>query len=51
MDNLYVIKIGGNIIDDAAKLLAFLEDFAKLPGKKYWYMVAVNWLLSRWLHN
>lgn len=34
MDNLYVIKIGGNIIDDAAKLPAFLQDFAKLPGKK-----------------
>ncbi|MFT3826834.1 MAG: acetylglutamate kinase [Chitinophagaceae bacterium] len=33
-NNLYVIKIGGNIIDDAAKLTAFLQDFAKLPGKK-----------------
>ena len=29
-----VIKIGGNIIDDAAKLSAFLSDFAKLAGHK-----------------
>ena len=34
MDTLHVIKIGGNIIDDAAALAAFLEAFAGLPGKK-----------------
>ena len=33
-NNLFVIKIGGNIIDDAQKLTSFLADFAKLPGKK-----------------
>ena len=31
---LYVIKIGGNIIDDPAKLEAFLKSFAALEGKK-----------------
>ncbi|MCR6721944.1 MAG: acetylglutamate kinase [Chitinophagaceae bacterium] len=34
MDKLYIIKIGGNIIDDEARLKNFLEDFANLPGKK-----------------
>jgi acetylglutamate kinase len=31
---LYVVKIGGNIIDDETKLASFLLDFAKLPGHK-----------------
>ena len=31
---LYVIKIGGNIIDDNAKLDAFLQSFAAVEGKK-----------------
>jgi len=31
---LSIIKIGGNIIDDEAKLLAFLDAFAAVPGKK-----------------
>lgn len=31
---LSVIKIGGNIIDDAAKLSSFLHSFAGLKGKK-----------------
>jgi len=34
MDSLYIIKIGGNIIDDAAKLASFLQSFAQLKGKK-----------------
>lgn len=34
MDKLYVIKIGGNIIDDNAKLDAFLKSFAAVEGKK-----------------
>lgn len=34
MDNLFIIKIGGNIVDDAAKLAAFLKDFSALPGNK-----------------
>ena len=34
MDKLYVIKIGGNIIDDNAKLDAFLQSFAAVEGKK-----------------
>jgi len=31
---LYVIKIGGNIIDDEAKLSSFLQSFASIEGKK-----------------
>lgn len=31
---LYVIKIGGNVIDDDATLQSFLKDFATIAGKK-----------------
>lgn len=34
MENCYVIKIGGNIIDNDAALDQFLVAFAALPGKK-----------------
>lgn len=34
MDKLYVIKIGGNIIDDEAKLASFLNDFSTIDEKK-----------------
>jgi acetylglutamate kinase len=34
MNSLYVIKIGGNVIDDPASLNSFLKDFAKLEGNK-----------------
>lgn len=34
MRELYVIKIGGNIIDDPGKLEGFLQDLASLPGYK-----------------
>ena len=34
MDKLYIIKIGGNIIDDENKLSSFLACFAEIPGKK-----------------
>ena len=34
MDRLFVIKIGGNIIDDEAKLSSFLKDFASINEKK-----------------
>ena len=34
MDKLYVIKIGGNIIDDNMKLKSFLKDFSSLNDKK-----------------
>lgn len=34
MSTLYVIKIGGNIIDDPAQLERFLADFAELKGNK-----------------
>jgi acetylglutamate kinase len=34
MEKLYVIKIGGKVIDDQVLLNKFLEDFAVLPGKK-----------------
>lgn len=34
MEKLFIVKIGGNIIDDEAKLSAFLTSFAALQGKK-----------------
>lgn len=34
MAKLYVIKIGGNIIDDEAKLASFLKEFASIEEKK-----------------
>ncbi len=34
MEKLIVIKIGGNIIDDEAKLASFVQSFAKVKGKK-----------------
>ena len=34
MKKLYVIKIGGNIIDNEAKLAAFIKDFAAVEGLK-----------------
>jgi acetylglutamate kinase len=34
MESLFVIKIGGNIIDDETKLSSFLHLFAELKGKK-----------------
>ncbi len=34
MEKLFVIKIGGNIIDDETKLSSFLADFSNINGKK-----------------
>lgn len=34
MDELQIVKIGGNVIEDSEKLSAFLKDFAKLPRPK-----------------
>ncbi len=34
MDSLFIIKIGGNIIDDETKLSSFLKDFASIRGNK-----------------
>ena len=34
MDKLYVIKIGGNIIDDEVKLAAFLQSFTSIQAPK-----------------
>lgn len=34
MDKLYVIKIGGNVIDDEAALLSLLRQFAAINGRK-----------------
>ena len=34
MDELQIIKIGGNVIDHTEKLQAFLMDFAELTGPK-----------------
>lgn len=33
-EKLYIVKIGGNIIDDADKLTSFLQAFAGVEGKK-----------------
>ena len=32
--NIYIVKIGGNIIDDENKLSSFLKDFASIDNKK-----------------
>jgi len=34
MEQLFVVKIGGNVIDADAALKDFLHDFAQVPGKK-----------------
>ncbi|MBI1781474.1 MAG: acetylglutamate kinase, partial [Sphingobacteriales bacterium] len=34
MELLFVIKIGGNIVDDENKLSSFLQSFAQLNGRK-----------------
>ena len=34
MNSLYIIKIGGNVIDDTESLKKFLSDFAELKGYK-----------------
>lgn len=34
MEKLYIIKIGGNIIDDESRLSSFLNEFASIQGKK-----------------
>jgi len=34
MEKLYIIKIGGNIIDDETKLSSFLKEFTSVQGKK-----------------
>jgi acetylglutamate kinase len=34
MEKLYVVKIGGNVIDHSEHLYRFLKDFAGLPGAK-----------------
>lgn len=34
MEQLFVIKIGGNVIDDARFLQSFLHDFSGIPAKK-----------------
>jgi acetylglutamate kinase len=34
MEQLFIIKIGGNVIDDEKNLSAFLKNFAAIPGLK-----------------
>ncbi|HYO22280.1 MAG TPA: acetylglutamate kinase, partial [Flavisolibacter sp.] len=34
MDKLFVIKIGGNVVDNESKLLSFLKTFATIKGNK-----------------
>jgi acetylornithine deacetylase len=33
-ERLFIIKIGGNVIDDETKLSSFLKDFSRIRGKK-----------------
>lgn len=33
-EQVFVIKVGGNVIDNSALLQTFLADFARIPGKK-----------------
>ena len=33
-EKLYIVKIGGNVVDDAEKLQKFLADFASIKDKK-----------------
>jgi acetylglutamate kinase len=39
---LYIIKIGGNVIDHPEKLEAFLKDFLKFKNRKFWFTVVEN---------
>lgn len=34
MQNLIIVKIGGNLLDEEKRLAAFLQDYAQLAGKK-----------------
>lgn len=34
MQKLFIVKIGGNVIDSDSALQSFLKDFAAIPGKK-----------------
>jgi acetylglutamate kinase len=34
MDKLIIVKIGGNIVDDEAKLSSFLQEFGAIDGRK-----------------
>ena len=34
MEKLYIIKIGGKVVEDETGLSSFLKDFASIPGKK-----------------
>jgi len=34
LEKLFIIKIGGNVIDNEANLASFLKDFANIQGKK-----------------
>ena len=37
METIKVIKIGGNVVDNPDALARFVNDFVKLPGKRYWF--------------
>jgi acetylglutamate kinase len=34
LENLFIVKVGGNVIDDEAPLSSFLKDFAAIPARK-----------------
>ena len=40
---LYIVKIGGNVIDHPEKLEAFLKDFSEIQNLKFWFTVVENW--------
>ena len=40
MEQLLVIKIGGNVIDNAAALQSFLEKFSTIKARK---RLEINW--------
>jgi acetylglutamate kinase len=50
MAKLYIIKIGGNIIDDEKKLLPFLKDFASIEGNKI-LVHGGGKLATKWLNK
>ena len=34
MNKVFIVKIGGNVIDDKTALASFLSDFAAIKGRK-----------------
>ena len=55
MNKLFIIKIGGNVLDNPTALDLFLKDFAAIKEPRYLFTVeerlrrrlAINWVLNR----